>query len=523
MFGALSRAFTGRAGFLASLLALALIALIAAAVLLKLPQIEQNLQIESEQVVSENMAATDTLRRLSVEGRDLVLEGEFEAPAALAARLSEIEGLHQVMINGELIKPEREANQAEEAEQSLVKSDTQQAPPADEPASDTGAVQEEAAIEISETADVADQAEELEQDQAPQAVVDMVDAENTAATASPIAVVEPRHAEEQPAATEEVDVADDSLAQQASNIARSTQQDAGQAMQGATEESPGTAEEMADQSNLSLRYDGTRLRLTGHLGDDQMAKLIVERVRAVLPRGSELEAEVDGKGAYSRLNWMREFLEVVADLPDDAQGVINGSDQAGVQIVPDPEQTLRKTVPEHQQAPVEAENELPEAQAGAIEPQPEALPERSELVGEPVQAMAEPEAEQVTATAEQANQGEPGTAVDPKSYIVALNRRLASRPVFAAGQFEVTDALRAELDQLAELMQAHPNLLLKVVGNIDFSGDRRVADYVGFRRALEIRDYLYARKIEPYRVYVSRLPGRRAFDKHVQVVFYISE
>ena len=95
-----------------------------------------------------------------------------------------------------------------------------------------------------------------------------------------------------------------------------------------------------DQSSLSLRYDGTQLRLTGHLADEQMAQLIADRVANVIPAYSVLEINLDGKGKGSPLNWMREFLRTVSCLPDDAQGRIEGSDQEGVEIIPDVEQTL---------------------------------------------------------------------------------------------------------------------------------------------------------------------------------------
>ena len=61
MFSALIKAFTGRAGFLASLLALLVITLIAAAVLLNLPRIEQNLVDSSQSVLEESLSDSDTL------------------------------------------------------------------------------------------------------------------------------------------------------------------------------------------------------------------------------------------------------------------------------------------------------------------------------------------------------------------------------------------------------------------------------------------------------------------------------
>ena len=105
MFSALVKAFTGRAGLLSSLLALSIIALISAAVLLGLPRIEQNLGNSAQLVLSENLADGDSLASLGVDGRELLLEGEFEDAPGLSTRLNEIEGVRSVLINGEILAP----------------------------------------------------------------------------------------------------------------------------------------------------------------------------------------------------------------------------------------------------------------------------------------------------------------------------------------------------------------------------------------------------------------------------------
>ena len=100
MFSALLKAFTARAGFLSSILALLLIALTSAAVLLSLPRIEQDLENSGQTVLSDSLSRGDTLVSFRAEGRNLLLEGQFEDAAGLSAKLNEIEGVRSVIING---------------------------------------------------------------------------------------------------------------------------------------------------------------------------------------------------------------------------------------------------------------------------------------------------------------------------------------------------------------------------------------------------------------------------------------
>ena len=99
----------------------------------------------------------------------------------------------------------------------------------------------------------------------------------------------------------------------------------------------------------------------------------------------------------------------------------------------------------------------------------------------------------------------------------------AATPVFSAGDFTVGESLAAELDSLADMMRQHPDLLLRIVGNVDFEADPRFADFIGLDRARAARDYLYQQGIERRRVFARPLPKDYAFNKQVQLVFYISE
>ncbi|MCP4000211.1 MAG: hypothetical protein GY727_04790, partial [Gammaproteobacteria bacterium] len=100
MFSALLKAFTARAGFLPSMLALLLIALTSAAVLLSLPRIEQDIENSGQTVLSDSLSKGDTLVSLRAEGRNLLLDGQFEDATALSAKLNEIKGVRSVIING---------------------------------------------------------------------------------------------------------------------------------------------------------------------------------------------------------------------------------------------------------------------------------------------------------------------------------------------------------------------------------------------------------------------------------------
>ncbi len=505
MFSALIKAFTGRAGFLASLLAFILIGLTAVAVLSKLPRIEQNLVDSSQSVLNQNLADSDTLVSLRAEGRNLILDGEFSDAPGLAAKLEDIEGVRSVIINGSTPAPQA-SSQEQPAEVVAVQvgskpvvdsaSQDTDAPDSNSIVSDSGETQ----VEAESTEAVGGGSEEL------------------AASGEPLVQAVPESPESEVA----------------------------------TSADSGVAEKM-DQSSLSLRYDGTRLSLSGHLADEQMAQLIAEEVSNAIPGNSEMEINVDGQGTASPLNWMNEFLETVAGLPDDAQGLIEGSDKQGVQVIADAEQTLlRRELPQamnteqaDSSVPGSQENDrVTEEEGSQLEVSaPQAQTESTEIVPEAEQSDSTPVAGAsadlaIDSSVSMENIGEepvPGPAentpadmekvipVHPGKYIVDLNNRIAGQAVFESGKYIISDALAAELDDLADMMLKNPNLLLRVVGNIDFSVDPRIAEYVGIDRAREIRNYLHAQRVERFRVFATPLPGDYAFDKQVQVVFYISE
>ena len=294
-----------------------------------------------------------------------------------------------------------------------------------------------------------------------------------------------------------------------------------------------------DESSLSLRYDGTQLSLSGHLADEQMAQLIAERVAYVIPPYSELEINLDGDGKGSPLNWMKEFLAAVSGLPDDAQGLIEGSDKLGVQIIPDIAQTLTAPAPKPVLAPESGsqdtdastdnsttspdEEVLPEAAPVAVVLQTEPGDDESPGDEMPVSIEAEQEPDVMAPVVGEPEAQNVLADILPGKYITELNARIAGQRLFASGEYEIDEPLAAELDHLVEMMQQHPYLLLRVVGNLDFSVAPREAEFVGIDRAREIRDYLTAQGIERFRVFATPLPRDRAFDKHVQLVFYISE
>jgi outer membrane protein OmpA-like peptidoglycan-associated protein len=261
-----------------------------------------------------------------------------------------------------------------------------------------------------------------------------------------------------------------------------------------------------------------------------MAQLIAERVAHAAPVGSELDINLDGNGKGSPLNWMREFLDTVSDLPDNAQGLIEGSDALGVQIIPDLEQTLA-VQPVVQPVVPEAGSELQgiaEPTEGNMADVVESAPDEPVLdesdqpasvsdssMNMPVQENHAPES--VEPEAEQA------PLVEPVKFITELNARISGQSLFAPGEYVVGEALAAELDGLAKMMRQHPDLLLKIVGNLDFSVGPRDARFVGIDRAREIRSYLATQQIEPYRVFAIPLPRDSAFERRIQVIFYISE
>jgi len=505
MFSALVKAFTGRADFLSSLLALSIIALISAAVLLGLPRIEQNLGNSAQLVLSENLADGDSLVSLGVDGRQLLLEGKFEDAAGLSAKLNEIEGVRSVLINGEELAPVIVALGSPEAEvpDVVVVSTPERV--------------EQSAITTSEV--------EISNDAVADSTVNLTD--NIATDAGDSAgdtdsAGEALEASDLAATEESIAADDETLAVTGEPLAQL-------APEPSTDDQKVADEQGLDESSLSLRYDGTQLSLSGHLADEQMAQLIAERIAYVIPPYSELEINLDGDGKGSPLNWMKEFLAAVSGLPDDAQGLIEGSDKLGVKIIPDLEQTLSAPAPESGSQDTDASTDNSNASSAE-----EALPEaevvlQSELVGEspdeemPVSSEAEQEPDVMAPVVGEPDAQNVAASIQPGKYITELNSRIAGQQLFASGEYEIGEPLAAELDHLAEMMQQHPYLLLRVVGNLDFSVAPREAEYVGIDRAREIRDYLTAQGIERFRVFATPLPRDRAFDKHVQLVFYISE
>ncbi len=501
MFSALLKAFTARAGFLSSLLALLLIALTSAAVLLSLPRIEQDLENSGQTVLSDSLSQGDTLVSFRAEGRNLLLEGQFEDAAGLSAKLNEIEGVRSVIINGSgatpgiavQSNPEQPAELTSDVITDLstdrVEQGTDMELPVDAAGSETD---ENVTVSGSEEAVNPESPEEAA---APEVAV-AADEEIITSSGEPLAQL----------ASEPV-VGDEMVAE-----------DEGEA-------------DGFDQSSLSLRYDGTQLRLTGHLADEQMAQLIADHVANVIPAYSVLEIDLDAKGKGSPLNWMGEFLRTVSGLPEDAQGRIDGSDQEGVKITPDVEQTLTvrgdapEVLPESENEPVTdvtADSNAVSSDDGTVtEPETEAAQMQSEAEPDASAQISDSDTGAPEAVAAD-TEGVP-VVVQPTNYITELNSRIAEQVLFESGEHTISDVLAAELDGLAEMMRQNPDLLLRVVGNIDFSVDRRYAEYVGIDRAREIKKYLYGQRVEPFRVFATPLPRDRAYDKRVQLVFYISE
>ncbi len=492
MFKALFKAFTGRAGFIPSLLALSIIALTAAAILLSLPRIEQQLEDSAQTMLSDTLTDNDVLEGFRVEGRQLLLEGEFEDAASLSAHLKEIKGVRSVLING--LKPEPMA----------VESRLDAAP---DSASDASGQQSEPAS--------AQTGEESE-------ATGVVDAGNDSSDAglkvddSVVGTAIDENASKEAVSVEQVSV-NDQLMASGEPLAQPAPDN---------EVNVSDADQFFDQSSLVLRYDGKQLSLSGHLADEKMAQLIAERVAHAAPVGSELDINLDGNGKGSPLNWMWEFLDTVSGLPDNAQGLIEGSDALGVQIIPDLEQTLavQPVVPgagsEFQGIAEPTEGNMADVvESAPDEPvldeldQPESVSDSS--MNMPAQENYAPES--VEPEAEQA------PLVEPVKFITELNARISGQSLFAPGEYVVGEALAAELDGLAEMMRQHPDLLLKIVGNLDFSVGPRDARFVGVDRAREIRSYLATQQIEPYRVFAIPLPRDSAFERRIQVIFYISE
>ncbi len=495
MLSALFKAFTGRAGGLGSLLVLLIVALIAYTVVDRLPKVEQNVLAMSQDYLDSNMVDADTLMSLQAEGRDIRLGGEFQNPAALKAGLESLEGVRRVF----LIGSSQSHADALEVESKPAKPEMVAA------VVDVQEVQEE-------TTNVADE-------------------------------------ESVPQTAEVVEAVTELLLKQGAEVASGASGADAQAplevLEAVTPATPDSDKEIAseqthfEESLLELRYDGTQVKLSGHVGDDKMAELLVEAVRQALPSYSILSSDVDGNGKASPLNWMRRFLRIVAGLPEDAQGLIRGSDSKGVSIVPDEQQTLNAVKEQAQ----ESVNESREASPARVVVAESSAPDQVA----PVQEVSEQEApneagpvdsqERVQENQAAADNGEltasspPASeddavsqaASDPSEFIVALNKRLSDTAFFRDGEADISAALAQELDQLVQLMQRHPSLYLRIVGNVDSNAGAQFEEFVGIDRARQVQKYLRSQQLDGFRVVTAPLPRGYAFDKRVQLVFYISE
>lgn len=528
MFGALIKAFTGRAGWLAGLLALLIAVVVIYAAYKGTPRIGQSLISDAQTLLQSDSVNDEPLAKIRAEGRDLFVDGQIQDAEALKTKLQALDGVRRVIVDSaatsaSLSQVQSSESGANSTELAVVGQAAEESPAPQERVNANGS--QDNAVKISETQE---------------------DGAEPAALNSEVAVsVTPSSAD-----LVQNEVLTDARVDQP--LAEEGNANVGTG----TEINVDVSDSQApDQSSLSLRYDGTKLKLTGHVGDDQLAALISQEVQNAMPRYSELESNVDGQGGISGLNWMNQFLDAVARLPDDAQGVIDGSDLDGVQIFPDVEQNLLSTPQDDQQIEQQDAQELgsnsdqvatpatEEKQVDAIE-QPlveaqtvnsddnmaEALegqlvsPEMSDTSdGQIVTEDAEPNdndgAEQITSD----TQAELTEIGKPSDFILSLNRRLAQQPIFASGDIQISEDLAGELDQLVQMMSRNPELFLRIMGNLDFSVGPREAEYVGVDRAREIRDYVRAQGVERFRVFSAPLPRDYAFDEQVQVVFYISE
>lgn len=506
MLSALFKAFTGRAGGLGSLLALLIIALIAYTVVDRLPGVEQNVLTISQDYLDSNMAAGDTLMSLQADGRDVHLGGEFQDPAALKVGLESIEGVRRVFLIGS----------------SLLQADA----PTDASYVESKPATVDTSVETQEgTTNVADKVVAPQVGEVVEAVTELLLKDEVAAGLSKVVGTE---------ATEAASPADSASA--------------GVEEQTAFDSDKESASEQIrfEESSLELRYDGTQVKLSGHVGDDKMAELLVEAVSQALPSYSVLTSDVDGKGKSSPLNWMRQFLRIVSGLPEDAQGLISGSDRKGVRITPDEQQTL-SIGGELAGGNVNESREISPARVDAVsEPvAPEQLtPEQAVLEPATLDPVAGPgettsDDSQAKVVEDQTGQagGEltagnpsgseavavPQLKIDPGDFIVSLNNRLSETAFFQAGEVDVSEALAQELDQLAQLMRQYPSLYLRIVGNIDSSVGAQFEELVGLDRARQVSRYLRKQQLDGSRIITAPLPRGYAFDKRVQLVFYISE
>jgi len=111
----------------------------------------------------------------------------------------------------------------------------------------------------------------------------------------------------------------------------------------------------------------------------------------------------------------------------------------------------------------------------------------------------------------------------PLDYIVNLNYFLTGKQLFESGETTPSPELESKLAELVQFLNAYPNTLIRIVGNVDFTVGQRDGEYVGVRRARAVRDYLRNRGIDSFRIFAAPLPRGYAFDEQTQIVFYISE
>ncbi len=466
MLSALFKAFTGRSGWLGSILALAILAVIAYAAVTGLPGVQQRVLTLSQAYLEDNMAAGDTLMSLQVNGRDVHLGGDIQDPDALKSGLESLSAVRRVVLIGTI--PADAGNSAD-------------------PVPEEAPVQTQVLPTSPEVADANAPGNSAE------ATAHVVDAVSKLVLQEESAVSSAEDIPQAPAETiQESTPTDDEAEQVSQNIVDST---------------------VSSESSLTLRYDGIRLKLSGHVGDEQMAALLAEAVRRAMPDGHQLESSVLGDGQPSALNWMNAFLQRVSSLPQDAQGVITGSDSQGVEIVPDAEQSLRVQADD-----VNAERAAEPARLDAVQAQASESVEVSQE-----QPTVQPQQAQTATVPPAAADSKDPSIIDPSQFIMGLNQRLSARPYFKPGAVWLEEPLKAELVELAAMLQKNPALLLRITGNIDASVGPEYEDRVGMDRAMEVKAFLGEQQVDQSRVFVVPLPRGYAFEKRVQLVFYISE
>lgn len=514
MLSALIKAFTGRAGGLGSLLALLIVALIAYTVVDRLPKVEQQVLAVSQDYLAGNMAADDVLKSLQADGRDVHLGGEFQNPAALKAGIESLNGVRKVFLSGSELSDVDASDGALDVE----------------PVEGLTAELAVDSLPVNALNEISNEAGEASTAQVVEAVTELLlkDGSGRMPVAS-ITDTKTRQAQKAADATNSAEIA---------NTGANVNFDP-------TAPDEGIVPEVVtfDESSLALRYDGTQLKLSGHVGDEKMAELLVEAVRQAIPSYSVLTSDVDGNGKSSPLNWMRRFLRIASGLPEDAQGLISGSDSKGVQIIPDEQQTLsakddsgRANVNESREAsPARVGLEsVAQEQASLQPPAPKAEAETEEELSEGSQMHLEKgqlgqgsnELKGELTASSPPTSGPPAMPpkqTDPGEFIVALNTRLLETAFFQPGEVSISEALAQELDHLVQFMQQHPSIYLRIMGNIDSSVGARFEELVGMDRARQVRRYLLKQQLDGARIITAPLPGGYAFDRRVQLVFYISE